>query len=239
MDSSTGDPVWRSNSPTSRIALIAALELEARIPKTVFGAQCPSVYISGPGRERAYLTASHAIAEGAEALVSWGLAGGLSAETKTGAVILPGEVISETGSWPTDIGWRQRLADALDGQFPLVQQPLYSAEQVLTSPQSKSVAATRFGASAVDMESAGIAAAALEHGVSFVVLRVIADGPVTALPDNVEALVTSDGHTRYFGLLGVLISPRRLRLLVGLARSSQHARRQLALVAEALAGSVR
>lgn len=230
MDSSTGDPVWRSDSPAKRIAIIAALELEAKIPISICGVRCPAVYVSGPGRERARIMAERAIADGAEAIVSWGLAGGLSDTVRTGSVLLPRSVISADGEWPSDSAWRKRLARVLADRFSPVQQQLFSAERVLTTQQQKSTAANQSGASAVDMESAAIARVASERGIAFVVLRVIADGLRDELPDNVEALVTADGRTRFRGLLGIVTSPRRIRLLLGLARHSRAARRKLAAV---------
>jgi adenosylhomocysteine nucleosidase len=239
MDSSTGDPVWRSDSPTARIAIIAALELEAGIPRRLRVPPCPMVYVSGPGRERARIAAERAITDGAEAILSWGLAGGLKEAAQTGTVLLPEAVISAEGQWPSDRAWRERLALALAGRFSVNQQPLVSTERILTTRQEKSKTASESGASAVDMESAAIAQVATEHGVAFVVLRVVADGPRDELPDNVETLVTADGHTRLRGLLGMVTSLRRLHLLLALARHSQAARRQLGAVIQELVRSAR
>jgi len=237
MDSSTGDPVWRKDSPTKRIAIIAALELEAKIPKQVCGAQCPIVYVSGPGSERARLIAERAVADGAEAILSWGLAGGLSELALTGTVVLPETVISDAGQWTTDSVWRERLAAALADHFSLIDQPLFSAKHVLTTPQEKSATARASGASTVDMESAAIANVASDNGIAFVALRVVADGAYDELPDNVETLVTADGRTRFRGLLGMLTSLHRFRLLLALARHSQAARRQLVAIMRELVRS--
>jgi len=116
---------------------------------------------------------------------------------------------------------------ALSGQFALNDGPLYSADRVVTTLVEKSRLATSSGAAAVDMESASVAEAAAEHSLPFVALRVIADGPNDALPDNVEALITPNGRTRLRGLLGFIGSVERLRLLKRLAVNSSHARRQL------------
>jgi hypothetical protein len=239
MDSSTGDPVWRSDSQASRIAIIAALELEARIPKALCGNRCPTVYVSGPGRDRAYAMAERAVAEGAEALVSWGLAGGLSEQAPTGTVMLPDAVVDDSGRWPTETVWRERLAAVLDRRFSPLQRPLYSAERVLTTRREKSLAANRSGASAVDMESAAIAEIASVNGVAFVAIRVVADGPLDELPDHVEGLVTADGRTRYLGLPGMLTSIRRIRLLLSLAQNSQAARRRMVSIVQELVQSSR
>lgn len=224
MESGTGGPVFCSQVPASRVALIAALELEARIPRLVTQSAAPAIYTSGPGRERAFAAATTAIAAGAGALVSWGLAGGLSADAATGTVVLPATVYNGSGEWRTDDDWRARLAARLSPTLPLTERPLYTADHVLTRAAAKAELAQRSGAVAVDMESSGLARAAAEAGLPFIVLRVVADGAEDALPDDIEALVTDDGRTRYRGLLGVLTSPRQIGLLIRLARNSGRAR---------------
>jgi adenosylhomocysteine nucleosidase len=237
MDSGTGDPVWRSDSPAPRIAVIAALELEAQILRTVLQDRCGPIYVSGPGHDRAEAAARQAIAGGAESLVAWGLAGGISPGVTTGTVILPARLIGRSREWRAESTWRRRLAAAMTAQFNVSEEPLFSAENVVTTPAAKAALAARTGAVAVDMESAGIAAAAADAGLPFVALRVIADGPDDTLPNDIETLVTADGRTRYRGVPSFLLSPRRFRLLIRLAGQSQSARRVLRQVALALGAS--
>jgi adenosylhomocysteine nucleosidase len=234
MESGTGDPVWRSNLPANRIAVIAALELEARILRVALPGQGLHIHVSGPGPARAAATARRAIEAGARALVAWGFAGGLGEGVASGTVHLPSRIVSEDGEWYADPDWRRRLAGALSRRFDLIDAVLYSADRVLTTAEDKVALAARTGARAVDMESAAVAEVAAAAGLPFVALRVIADGPDEALPDNVEALVTEGGRPRYRGLAGVIVSPRRLPLLIRLARRSQGARRILRRVAETL-----
>jgi adenosylhomocysteine nucleosidase len=239
MNSGTGDPVWRSDSPASRIAIITALEIEAKVPRLMAGEHRPVIYVSGPGQERALAMAELAIARGAEALIAFGLAGGLGVAARTGSVIVPTELLSDNGRWQSDAPWRKRLVDALDNRFAVIEAPLFSANQVVTTAEAKAALASRSGALAVDMESAAVAQAAAEAGKPFVAIRVIADGPGDELPDMAADLVTDDGGTRYRGLLGCLTSLRRLHLLFGLARNSQQARRELKALAGYLVSSAR
>ncbi len=224
MESGTGGPVLCSEVCASRVALVAALELEARIPQDLAQSAAPAVYTSGPGRERAFAAAKNAVAAGAGALVSWGLAGGLSPDAATGTVVLPTTIVNGSGEWRTDDAWRERLAARLSGALPVTERPLYTADRVLTRPVAKAELAARSGAVAVDMESSGLARAAAEAGLPFIVLRVVADAAEDELPEDIEALVTDDGRTRYRGLAGVLTSPRQLGLLLRLARNSGRAR---------------
>jgi adenosylhomocysteine nucleosidase len=236
MDSGTGDPVWHSDSPITGIAVIAALDLESRILKFAAGDNCPIVYVSGPGRAGAYAAAERAIAAGASALISFGLAGGLGPEASTGRLVLPTSVASVDGEWRSDAAWRNRLANVLEKECPSIDCLLYSADRVLTTRDEKASLRALSGACAVDMESAAIAKAATEAGVAFVALRVIADGPDDELPAKVEALVTEEGRTNYRAVVGFFVSPSQLRLLFGLAVKSRLARKQLTKVVRTLAG---
>src|SRR5512138_3456556 len=81
-----------------RTGIIIALGSEraalARVPYASLGW---SLVQSGPGPERAAQCATAAVAAGAQALVSWGLAGALAAELMPGTVIAPRRVIMQRG----------------------------------------------------------------------------------------------------------------------------------------------
>lgn len=234
MNSSTGDPVWLSDEPASRLTIITALKLEARIPMRVLGASCPPVHVSGPGAERARLAARTAIADGAKALIAMGFAGGISADAHTGVIVLPARVKSVAGTWNVDEIWRRRLAAVLGLRMPVLEGSLYSADRVITSRRAKMSLDASDQPEAVDMESAAIAAVAETAGLPFVAIRAVADGPSDELPARVEELMTHDGETRYSALVRYLWMPRQLRLLLQLAGRSRAAERSLRLAIETL-----
>jgi adenosylhomocysteine nucleosidase len=238
MSPGTGDPVWHSDCPAEQVAVISALELEAEIARTATRRHRSRICVSGPGGDRALETARMAIARGARALISFGLAGGLSRNAATASVVLPQTIRSEAGAWAADTTWRGRLAGLLRSDFQLLEGTLFSAADVVLTPEAKARLAASSGADAVDMESAAIAAAAAAAGLPCIALRVIADGPDDALPDNVVSLVGPDGRTRLRSLTAFVFSPRRLRLLLGLAGRSRQARAELGRVTEALTRSV-
>jgi adenosylhomocysteine nucleosidase len=223
----SGDPVPPFAAPAVPVAVIAALALEARTLEVFRRDPEVCVYLSGPGPERAGAAARGAIAAGARALLSFGLAGGLSRELGCGAIVLPARVLSSSGEWATDAAWRQRVAEGIGRRFALSEEALYSALHVVTRPQAKAELAKRTGAAAVDMESAAVAGAAAEAGLPYIAIRVVADGPDDALPERIESLLTADGHTRYRGLLSLLLAPAEFPRLLVLARRSDQARRTL------------
>ena len=235
MNPGTGDPVWCSGLSSSRIAVIAALELEADILRRVPRFSESPIHVSGPGPERAGAAALRAVEAGAEALVVWGVAGGLTQNADCGTVMLPARILADGGAWSSDASWCERIASALGSGLAPVDLPLFSMDHVLSDPEQKGALAGSSGAAAVDMESAAVARVAAEAGLPFVVLRVVADGPDDALPDKVESLITDDGRMRLRGLANFILAPRQLVALVRLGRRSQRARQVLERVAVQLA----
>ncbi|HUF72012.1 MAG TPA: phosphorylase [Gammaproteobacteria bacterium] len=234
MRSSTGYPVWCSSLAASQNAVVVGLELEASLLRRTAATHGPRIYVSGPGGDRARAASREAIEAGAQALIAFGLAGGLVPAATPGTLVLPVSIRSEAGEWRVDVPWHDRLTRVLAPRHRVIEGAIFSSPEVVTTRDAKAALAARTGAVAVDMESAAIASAAAEAGLPFVAVRAIADGPEDALPDNVAALVTLDGRTRYSGLLGYLAAPRRLRLLIQLARRSRRARSELERVARVL-----
>jgi adenosylhomocysteine nucleosidase len=224
-------PVRPFAAPAPKLAVIAALEIEARTLASLRRQPELRIYISGPGPARARTTAREAIADGAGALLSWGLAGGLRGDRSCGDVLVPARVLSSAGEWSTDLDWRREVVAVLGRRFRPSDEPLYSAERVVALPQAKAELSRRTGAAAVDMESAAVAAAAALAGLPCLIIRVVADGPADALPAGVEALVRDDGRTRPVGLWQTLLAPSQIPPLLKLARRSSVARRVLCEVA--------
>ncbi len=214
-------------SPAVPLAVIAALQIEARTLEFLSREPQLRVYVSGPGPLRAGTAARNAIADGARALLVWGIAGALRADCENGDVIVPHRVLSAAGEWVSDAAWRRRVAAALDGRIEVGEGALYSSGHVVSQPRAKRELGEATGAAAVDMESAAVAEAAAEAGLPCIVIRVIADGAGDAVPPGIESMLTADGRTRYRGLWQLLLEPSRIPSLLVLARRSVVARRVL------------
>lgn len=231
----TALPVRPFASPAARLAVIAALEIEARTLESLARGPEVRVYVSGPGSSRAGSMARDAIANGAGALLCWGVAGALSGDCECADVIVPSRVLSDSGEWATDPAWRHRVLAALGGRIASSERPLFTSRQLVAGPQARRELAERSGAAAVDMESAAVAQAAAEAGLPCIVIRVIADGAADVLPEGIESLLTVDGRTRLRGLWPLLLRPSRILPLLVLARRSAAARRVLRELAGILA----
>lgn len=219
-----------------KIAFVAALALEcSSLRRQLPRAPSWLVVQSGPGAARAARAAAQAIDGGARVLVSWGLAGGLSAALAPGAAVLPRRILSPSGeSWNADAVWHSRVA-ALAVELGLECGDLLSVPAALESPAAKRSAAASTGAVAVDMESAAVAAAAARAGVPFLVLRVVVDGRDDALPAHSEQWIDEHGRTRFKAAVSAAANVRQWRVLLTLARRYRAASLALDRLARALA----
>jgi adenosylhomocysteine nucleosidase len=178
---------------------------------------------SGGSAERARSEAARLVTEGAAALVSFGLAGGLAPALRPGDLLLPESVCSAgAGSWPVDPLWRERVR-ALLAAAGLEPRPgrLVGSEHVIATIGDKRALLEATGAVAVDMESHEVAAVATAAGLPFLVIRALADPYDQVIPQVAREALRPDGRVRLRAITGSLIRQRgTLIALLGLARES-------------------
>jgi len=228
-----------SSSAGCRVAIIVALSVEQaslrRLAQAAVGDL--SVTQSGPGPQRAADNARAALAAGAGALVSWGLAGGVHLRLGSGTVVLPRRVRAADGAvYPVHREWRAVIAAALHGEIPVDEGDLLSVAEPLVTPAAKSAAAA-LGVVAVDMESAAVAAVAARARVPFIALRVVVDTATDVLPPAAVAWVDARGDRRFGAALAAAVRPLQWRALWILAKRYRAASRALERAAVLTAAS--
>ena len=166
----------------------------------------PLLKVSGIGEKRARRAAASLVENGATALVSYGSAGGLHPSIRSGALVLPGKVISPSGkSFFPDRSWLKRLESTLRGHLAVSKGVLVESQTVLGNPGEKRRLHQRSGAIAVDMESASIAQVCEEAGIPFMAIRAVVDPPHMILPRHAVEAMDSDGRLRPYLLLRSLL----------------------------------
>jgi len=141
---------------------------------------------------------------GAAALAVFGVAGALAPQLRNGALFCPERVLDEDGhTYGTDMGWRIRLQQQLDMPFQM-QGALLSVASPLLTAASKTGAYQQYGALAVDMESAAVAAVAQQRGLPFLVLRAIIDECTDTIPAALDGSVDAWGRPRLLRLLAAI-----------------------------------
>jgi len=216
-----------ADSTVGPMHLIAALASElgclpARRTRAWAATRC------GPGPTSAAAAARAAVRAGAGGLLLWGFAGGLAGHLACGSIVLPRLVRGSDGRrYATDSGWRARLAAALPAGAVAESGDLACVDFVATTPDAKRRIREATGAVALDMESAAVAAVALEAGIPFVVLKVVIDGPNDALPPGVEQWVDRGGRARLAPWVGAVLRPREWPAIGLLLRRFRVARARL------------
>lgn len=179
------------------------------------------VAVGGGTAAGARRAAERAVARGATALISFGIAGGLDPALLPGALVIPARIVAGDATWPTDAA----LTAALGGPTAAA---LAGAEAAVATPAAKAALASATGGAAVDMESAAVAEVAAARGVRFAALRAVADPAARRLPAVALHALTEDGRPALGRVLaGVLRAPWVVPSLLQLARDARAAERAL------------
>jgi adenosylhomocysteine nucleosidase len=168
---------------------------------------------------------SRAIADGAAAVLSFGLAAGLEAGRAAGTVVIPAEVISGNDRYATDPRWSARMRAALGNAD---RRPVAGVDAPLIRPADKVQLHNTTGAVAADMESHSVARLALLAGRPFAVLRVISDPAERGLPPAAAVGMRPDGRINLAAVLASLLRyPGQLADLARVAAEARTAMRML------------
>ncbi len=170
------------------------------------------LYCCGPGRVGIERWAASVRLPAGTQVVLAGVAGGLRPTAVPGTAVVPSIIVDEHGrEWLVPA----RMGSGEVGAPPPPAIRCLSAEHVLRTPDAKRVAAERFDADLVDMESAAFARVAEAARWNWRVIRGISDGHNETLPDGVEQWTAPNGQTRIGAVLGSLARrPMRLPTLV-------------------------
>jgi adenosylhomocysteine nucleosidase len=205
-----------------KVAAITGLEAEARLIRRTG----VTAVASGGVAMRTTALAASLLSEGAEALVSFGIAGALAAPLHPGTLLLPHAVVEEDGTrHAVDAAWRARVAQALavrglqsDGR------DLLGADNAVASATGKAGLFEATGAIAVDLESHLVARAAARAGRPFLVLRAIADPAMRSLPPAAVNGLDADGKPALGRILvSVARHPGQIAALLQLAGDTRRA----------------
>lgn len=198
------------------LGILTGLAAEARLV-----APLGRVIVGGGGRAGAGFAAEELIRSGVSALLSFGVAGGISPALPAGRLVVPQAV------WVTGrrIDCDRGLIDWLGGATADL---VADSPEMVTTVSDKNALWRQSGAVAVDLESGPLALAAEQAGMPFAVLRAICDPADRSLPTVVQAVLGPDGKIRIFNLLQKLAaSPGQITGIIRLASDAARARRSL------------
>jgi adenosylhomocysteine nucleosidase len=205
-----------------KVAAITGIEAEARIARRA-GLEAAA---SGGRAVRTLALAETFLHEGADALLSFGIAGALAPHLATGALLLPRLVLDEDGSHhAVDETWRARVEKMLAAAGRAVESGvMLGAAEAAATPARKAALFQATGSIAVDLESHLVARASAAAKRPFLVLRAIADPASRALPPAAVNGLDENGAPALGRVLSsVLRDPTQIPALIRLAGDTRTA----------------
>jgi adenosylhomocysteine nucleosidase len=200
------------------VLAVSGLAVEARIAA---GPGVRTIASGGDAQRLAHALEAH-IAQGAVALISFGIAGGLAEQLEPGTTLVARNIVTHRTRVPVDAAWSRALHEHLPGAIVA---DLAGADAILHQPLDKRALHRATGAAAVDMESHVVAAIATAHRLPFAAFRVIADPVRRSLPHAALVGLRPNGRVDHRAV--VLSLARKPHQLPGLLRTAADARAAL------------
>lgn len=150
-----------------------------------------------------------AAAQGASAIISFGVAGGLAAGIAPGTILVARTVIAENGTrYNSDPVWSLRLSATL-GWAKLAD--IAGIDLPVSGIAKRRALHLKTGALAADTESHVAAKVAAAYRLPFAAVRVVADPAYRQLPEAALVAIRPDGSLAFGAILGSLINnPRQI-----------------------------
>jgi len=197
------------------IGIVTGLTAEARI-----GMKLGRAVAGGGTTLGATQAATELIAQGATALISFGLAGGLNPGLPPGTLIIPPEIVTEEAVYTTD----PELTRLLGGPA----YTLSAVPEIVVAAEEKHRLFYATRTDAVDMESGAMAEVAALHSIPFAALRAICDPATTTLPPAALIALNAAGAIDPRQMArSILHDPVQIIALIKLARHAAQARAAL------------
>lgn len=201
----------------SRLGVVTGLQAEARwLSRAGF-----MVQVGGGTPEGARVMAQKLVDEGAKALLSFGLAGGLQPGLPPGTLLVPRCVLTSTKFYDCD----PALMSFLGSACPL---PLLAGQTIAVTGAEKSALFERYKTASIDLESGSVAEVAAQNALPFAVLRAVADPAERTLPPAALVALKDDGSLDSWSLIcSILRQPQQIPALIKIGQDAKAARRNL------------
>lgn len=201
------------------LGILVGLKVEARLIKAAF--PDANIAIGGATREGAERGVASLKHVGADALLSFGCAGGLSADARVGDIITPDWIYVDDQRVTCDIDLLGSLGLDRRGASS---GGLYHSDVAITRADEKHRLWTETRCRAVDMESGVVALS----GLRFCVLRVVCDDSGWDLPKATETILANGRISPFRLITSLLSSPGQIPALIRLGRDARKARGNMA-----------
>lgn len=175
------------------------------------------VTVAGGGASKRLAAELAELAQGADGIISFGMAGALAGDLRLGDWVI--------GSRVGDSACDPRWVSALSARLPEARiGPVHADGRLIADPAEKANLNQTSGCLTADMESHVAAAAAVSAGVPFAVLRCVSDTAAAALPPAIAVAMKPGGGLALGAVLGSLLGhpgqvPDLIRTVAGFNRA--------------------
>ena len=157
-------------------------------------------------------------------VLSFGIAGGLSPDLKSGDVVVASHVLHGDERYQADQRWHDAILRAAGHQIRVKPGGISGSAEVMTRAADKSTLQAQTGAIAIDMESHIAAAFAARHRLPFAAIRAIGDSSSRNLPEIATDALRDDGSVDIVKVLrGLAGNPSQMPALVAAGIDSERA----------------
>ena len=148
-------------------------------------------------------------------VLSFGLAGGLSPDLRSGDLVLGSHVLEQSERHDVHDDWHSALLSASKSTMRVRHGGITGHDAVVARAADKAALHAGSGALAVDMESHIAALYAHKHGLPFAIIRVISDPVTRSLPPIASDALKPDGNIDLTKVLrGLARNPGQLPALI-------------------------
>ncbi|MGE0409392.1 MAG: phosphorylase [Amphiplicatus sp.] len=183
------------------IGVVCGLKSEAAAVRAAARAPSIRIAVAGASAARAEAMAMGLARDGAAAILSVGVSGGLDPALRAGDLLLGALVLTKSGEEFTATGSLLAALELESASTPMRRATLFGADEIVASARAKARLFERYGAAAVDMESHGAARAARIANIPFTAIRAVADPASRALPAAALNAIAPDGSAKTFSIL--------------------------------------
>ncbi len=161
-------------------------------------------------------------------VLSFGLAGGLAPDLRSGDIVLASHVFEQSKRHDVHTAWHSSMLSTA-AKMPRVRHgSITGHDAVVAKSTDKAALHASSGALAVDMESHIAALYAHKHGLPFAIVRVISDPVTRSLPAIASNALKPDGNIDLPKVLGGLMrNPGQLPAMIAAGLDSERAFKSL------------
>ncbi len=161
-------------------------------------------------------------------VLSFGLAGGLAPDLRSGDVVLASHVFEQSERHDVHDIWHSTILSASQSTMRVHHGAITGHDVVIARAADKVALHTGSGAVAVDMESHIAALYARKHGLPFAIIRVISDPVTRSLPPVASDALKPDGNIDMPKILkGIARNPGQVPALIAAGFDSGRAFKSL------------